>query len=293
MFVEFVCLMLYVDFRVLISIIYACAIQSKKKSACKRTHEKKGGDKLTLNLTGSSNLTKNTNAGQSNLASPLSKVFPSPPPSAGLKSETQTLLPLDTTQDTENRINPINGITPSSTADTVTVTHFSEKRGTMEKISVPSLNIFNAEFKAETSKSTPKSSTNPFLNTSPVAVTSTNTTNPFHVSLTTNSIEPELVSSVNDNFKTNDVISICSDNNNDTNVTLISKKDAPPKMAATNPFTVAIDEIDNDLHNTTDRIKTNNNDALNNLKNNNIVVNEKAEPSLDEKNKNMKNIEVI
>lgn len=172
----------------------------------------------------------------------------------------------------------------------------------MEKISNPSLNIINAEYKsAETSKST-----NPFLNTSPVAVSqsqpqqphtpTTNTTNPFHVSLITNSINDAADHitpvAVNDNFKANDVISICSsDNNNDTNSTLISKINAP-KLLATNPFTVAIDEIDNENHNKMDQIQINNNDALNNLKNNNIAVNEKAE-KLDEKNRNKKNIEVI
>lgn len=247
-------------------------------------------------MTGSSNLAKNTNAGQSNLASPLSKVFPSPPSSAGIKPDTPTLLPLDLIQDTDNRsTNPMNGVT-SSTTDTVTVTHFSEKRGTIEKISVPSVNIFNAEFKAESSKpATAKSSTNPFLNTSPVAVTSTHTTNPFHVSLNTSPLlQPEIIppQQNNEHTKSNEVTSICSENNNDTiATTLISKKD-PLKPITTNPFTVAIDEIDND-QNHTDRIKFNNNDALNNLKNNNIMVNDKTDSSLDEKNKIKKYIEVI
>lgn len=247
----------------------------------------KGGDKLTLNLTGTSNLTKNTNAGQS----PISKVFPSPPSSAGLKPDTSTLLPLNTIQDSDSQANSLNGIGSSQMTDTVTVTHFSEKRGTIEKIiSVPSRNIFNAEFKADANNSTVKSSTNPFLNTSPVAVASTKPTNPFHVSLTTNSIDLEPISLINDDLKTNDVISICSENNNDTGTTtLMSKKDTP-KTVATNPFAVAIDEIDNDNH--SDKIKKNNNDAFNNFKNNNIVADDKAEPSLDEKNKNKKNIEV-
>lgn len=238
--------------------------------------------------------------------SPLSKVFPSPPPSAGLKSENPILLPLDITSDAENRSNAVNGVTSSSTVDKVTVTHYSKERGAMEKITNPSLNIINAEYKsAETSKST-----NPFLNTSPVAVSqppppqqqqpqtpTTNTTNPFHVSLITNSIidaaDHITPVAVTDNFKANDVISICSsDNNNDTNSTLISKINAP-KLLATNPFTVAIDEIDNEHQNKIDQIQINNNDALNNLKNNNIAVNDKADTMVDEKNKNKKNIEVI
>lgn len=242
-------------------------------------------------MTGTSNLTKNTNAGQSGLASPISpisKIFPSPPSSAGLKPDTPTLLPLNTVQDSDNQANSLNGIGPSQMTDTVTVTHFSEKRGTIEKISVPSLNIFNAEFKADVNHLTAKSSTNPFLNTSPVAITSTKPTNPFHVSLTTNSIDLEPISLINDDLKSNDVISICSENNNDTGTTtLMSKKDTP-KTVATNPFAVAIDEIDNDNH--SDKIKTNNNDAFNNFKNSNIVANDKAE--LDEMNKNKKNIEV-
>lgn len=246
----------------------------------------KGGDKLTLNLTGSSNLTKNTNAGQSNLASPLSKEFPSPPPSAGLPEASR--LPLSLNEDVDNRANATsvpNGVTPL-TIDTVTVTHFSEQRGTMEKISVPSLNIFNAEFKAEPSKPATKSSTNPFLNTSPVAVT-TNATNPFHISLSTSPLDADLLTI--DNSKATDLISICSDNNNDTTTTLIFDKRDTVKTAPTNPFTVVIDELGSD--NPVNKIKTNNNDALNNFKNNNIMVNE-LEPSLDEKNKNKKNIEV-
>lgn len=255
----------------------------------------KGGDKLTLNLTGSSNLAKNTNAGQSNVASPTSKVFTSPPLSAGQKSDNSTFSASDLMHETDDRPqNPLNGVT-TSTNDTVTVTHFSEKRGTIEKISVPSVNIFNAEFKADSSKpSATKSSTNPFLNTSPVAVTSTHTTNPFHVSLTTSPLlEPEILQPqrVNESIKTNEVSSICSDNNNDTiATTLISKMD-PLKPITTNPFTIAIDDIDNDQTNTNDKIKFNNNDAFNNLKNNNI--NEKTESSLDEINKNKKYIEVI
>lgn len=246
-------------------------------------------------MTGSSNLTKNTNAGQSNLSSPLSKVFPLPsPPSSGIKLESPTLLPLDLIPEPSNRANLINGVNANTatatttTADTVTVTHFSEKRGTMEKISVPSLNIFNAEFKIDANKPiAAESSTNPFLDNSPVVVTSTNTnTNPFHVSLTTSQLETEPVAQITDHLlRSNDVISICSDNNNtDTNTDRrISKKDST-KLVTTNPFSVAIDEID------ADKMQTNNNDAFNNLKNNN--VNDKAEPSLDEMNKNKKNIEV-
>lgn len=235
-------------------------------------------------------MAKNTNADHSNLASPLSKVFTSPPSSAGKRSETPPLLQLNS-HDTVNLTNSLNGITPTTTTDGVTVTHYSEERGTMEKISVPSLNIFNAEFKAEPNKSTHKPSTNPFLNiTSSVPIISTKTTNPFHVSLTTNSTDPESASPIYDSLISNDITSICSENNNDTTATIISKKDEP-KPAITNPFTVAIDEINTENH--TVRINSNNNDTFNNFKNNNIAVNDKAEPTLDEKSKNKKNIEVI
>lgn len=219
-------------------------------------------------MTGTS---KNTNAGHSNLASPLlSNLFPSPPSSAGI-NETPLLLPLDLIQDTDNRTNSQNGIAASTvstaTNDTVTVTHFSEKRGTMEKISVPSLNIFNAEFKAESSKP----STNPFL-------TPTKPTNPFHESHAISPIDTEPITLINDN----DIISICSENNNDIDTTTLMSKSEMFKKP-TNPF-VAADEIDNENH--TDR--ANNNDALNNFINNNIVVH----AELDELNKNKKNIEV-
>lgn len=257
-------------------------------------------------MTGASNLTKATNTGQANTpTSPLLKAqFPSLPASAGHKSETPAvLLPLDLIQSTDETTASasVNGISASA-ADTVTVTHFSETRGTMQKISVPSMNIFNAEFKSSdanksqlssffapssssstssssllpSSTTTTATSTNPFLNTSPVAVTptKTHTTNPFHVSLNASPIDQPDTTLVpvqinNDSPKSNDIVSICSENNNGTIIatTLISKMD--PKMKttttttttptptpaitanvtkpiATNPFAHAMDEIDND-----------------------------------------------
>lgn len=326
-------------------------------------HEtQKGGDKLTLNLTGASNLTKATNTGQANTpTSPQSKASFPLPSASGHKSETPAvLLPLDLIQNTDDRTaapNAVNGIgATSSAADTVTVTHFSETRGTMQKISVPSMNIFNAEFKASdanrsqlssfltpsssssSSAPPPLSSTNPFLNTSPVAVvatTKTHTTNPFHVSLnaspTTDQPDNTTIMPVqinNDSPKSNDIVSICSENNNGTIIatTLISKMDAKMKTMtttttttpatattnatkpiATNPFANAMDDIDNDnnyhssgMNNSVvvvsdTKIRTNNNDALNNLKNNNCMVIERNNDSTmldNEKNKTIKYIEV-
>lgn len=310
-------------------------------------------------------MTKNTNTGQTNTpTSPLLKAsFPSPPASAGPKSELPAvLLPLDLIQGTDDRSTAaaatVNGITAAtSSADTVTVTHFSETRGTMQKISVPSMNIFNAEFKASDANKSQQSSfiaqplppplspisstsiatsTNPFLNTSPVAVTRTTThhiTNPFHVSLNASPIDqPDttIITPVqinNDSPKSNDIVSICSENNNGTIIatTLISKMDPKKMMAsapavasatatttsntiitrpnANNPFANAVDEIDNDnnyhsINNSVvvsdTKIKTNNNDALNNLKNNNCMVIERNNDSTldNEKNKNNKYIEV-
>lgn len=318
----------------------------------------KGGDKLTLNLTGASNLTKATNTGQANTpTSPLNASFPSPPASAGHRSEIPAvLLPLDLIQNTDDRSSSaptaataaaVNGVGASnSAADTVTVTHFSETRGTMQKISVPSMNIFNAEFKASDankpqlssfmapppppslSSSQPaaappplssSTSTNPFLNTSSVAVTATktHTTNPFHVSLNASSNDqPDTTITNNDSPKSNDIVSICSENNNGTIIatTLISKMDPKTPATATthtivtkpittNPFAHAMDDIDND-HNyhsgmnnsvvvvSDTKIKTNNNDALNNLKNNNCMVIERNSTLDNEKNKTIKYIEV-
>lgn len=87
----------------------------------------------------------------------------------------------------------LNGLT-----EHVTVTHFSEQHGAMEKISVPSVNIFNAEIKtpkvdnaiSENLKSLDadlkKNTNNPFLNISPKAIaTATNSTNPFKSPTTT------------------------------------------------------------------------------------------------------------
>lgn len=282
-----------------------------QKSQTKNYPKLKGGDKLTLNLTGSTNSNKITNTGQTP-TSPITRLFPSPPPSANatnLQSDMSTMFPLDLLQDIDN--NPIthNGksttpaTTPSATNDTVTVTHFSEKRGTMEKISVPSLNIFNAEFRANESNkvTTPPSvaakvSTNPFLNQSSSISITTSPTNPFHVSLATTIVDSEMASSMNNNTKTIDSILNCSDkDNNSTIIATITKIDSSQKVNATNPFTVAIDENDHENNrNGGDRIKVNITDAFNNYKNNNSVVKDQVMDSLfDERNKNKKNIEVI
>lgn len=260
---------------------------------------KKGGDKLTLNLTGLSNLSKNTNNGPSNVSSPLSKTFPSPPVSANAtKTESANLISLDGLHnDTTNQLVSLNGvITPTATTtDTVTVTHYSEQRGTMEKISVPSLNIFNAEFKPDKQKNI---QTNPFLNLSPTTAATTTTitptsTNPFmiHEPLTTiaNPIvsESNCVALNNNNTKSDDEH---FDNHNEENhiVTALVNKINPFKNIA------AIDEIDNEhTKQLTDKVKANNIEAFNNYKNNNSTSTINSERTVaDETEKNKINDEV-
>lgn len=98
----------------------------------------------------------------------------------------------------------------------VTVTHYSEQRGAMEKISVPSVNIFSAEIKTpkvENSENNLRSfdnsdykrqTNNPFLNMSamtppqspPAQITSINSTNPFKSSPISSNVSS--VSNTND-----------------------------------------------------------------------------------------------
>lgn len=156
----------------------------------------------------------------------------------------------------------------------MTVTHFSEKRGTMEKISVPSTNIFNAEFKTDKSKSnestfTGKSSTNPFLNMSPATQTVTvnvTSTNPFHVTASP--------TSTTTNCSFNNTKSVQSGGNNLPDATEAAL-DAIILLAATNPFSTNIthDECDKrhiELNKTDINNKElNKNHSINNINNNN------------------------
>lgn len=176
--------------------------------------------------------------------------------------------------------------------ESVTVTHFSEKRGTMEKISVPSTNIFNAEFKTDKNKGndttfTVKSSTNPFLNMSPTstatqAVTlNVTSTNPFHITASP-------TSTTNSSF--HDTRSVQSDGNNLPSATEAAL-DSLILLAATNPFSSSItkDEIDNRHIETkkpdhSSEKETKKNYAINNINNNN---NENDRNNSSNNNKNL------
>lgn len=208
-----------------------------------------GGDKLTLNLIGTPNV-KNTNA--TSPSSPLLQVFPSlsPPPSAGLAADAETpSLLLNGSSETPSK--------PPAT-ESVTVTHFSEKRGTMEKISVPSLNIFNAEFKNKGNDGSlaAKSSTNPFLNMSPTTQTvslNVTSTNPFHVTTSPTTTAQATGNGLPDATE--------------------AALDAIILLATTNPFhtSAATDKNDhrhNDKAEEADKEVTRNN-AINNINNNN------------------------
>lgn len=272
--------------------------------------KKKGGDILSLNINGSTN--KNTNAGQDQsnrpTSPPITKLFPSPPSSASAATKPDIMFPLvDLVQDIDNQIKlpTLNGQTQIS--DTVTVTHFSEKRGTMEKISVPSRNIVNAEFRGEpnrvvattTTTIIPNSSTNPFLNTTPPTIT-TSTTNPFHDAVNstlattiTTAIETELAASLNNNTKMIDDILNSSENGVITTTTATTTLATPIDLTTrpTNPFTVTNDiKIDDDNNHEVYGCEVNITDAFKNYKNNNSSV--KTQSLLDENNKNMNNIEV-
>lgn len=141
-----------------------------------------GGDKLTLNLTGPLTVqttTTTTIASTSSFSSP--KNFPSPT-SPSMKNNFLSLPPLTPTPYQET-----SSSTKNSNNDSVTVTHFSEQRGAMEKISVPALNIMSTEVKspkldnqtrAEMEKI--KKTNNPFLTLDPISpITKISSTNPF------------------------------------------------------------------------------------------------------------------
>ncbi|XP_037028914.1 band 4.1-like protein 4B isoform X2 [Bradysia coprophila] len=163
------------------------------------TYVSVGGDKLTLNLTGDSPfkmINTNNSTTNSTVSSPTVPNFP---------------LAFDNKHNISCSSQPtslLNGL-----SENVTVTHFSETHGAMERISVPSDNIFSTEITSpkldnnvraannlkssetvvvDTSSTTATTSqpTNPFLNMSPtttiappsqpsVIVTTITSTNPF------------------------------------------------------------------------------------------------------------------
>lgn len=173
----------------------------------------KGGDKLTLNLTGTTTplIIHNTTTCALSPTSTTKNSYPLPATSdsntifnassfsnAPLSSSNPTT-PIDV-QQSKSLLNGGQPMTPAA-AEHVTVTHFSEQRGAMEKISVPSVNIFNAEIKtpkvdnihsernlrASDTNEIKKQTNNPFLNMSPMTppqsppaqMPSISSTNPF------------------------------------------------------------------------------------------------------------------
>lgn len=134
----------------------------------------KGGDKLTLNLIGP----------QNNNATTSSPSNPSTPKHFSL------LQP-----------EPVTPKPSNATLNGVSVTHYSEQRGAMEKISIPSVNVFSAEIKTPKLDNSahsnnliqlddspvPTKNNNPFLNMSPqlTPTTTVSSHNPFKVTPTT------------------------------------------------------------------------------------------------------------
>ncbi|GAB0100427.1 band 4.1-like protein 5 [Sergentomyia squamirostris] len=123
-----------------------------------------GGDKLTLNLTGISTSSTTT--------SPTSTLNGNPPTPKNFAT---------TTFEGATESNGNNAL------DSVTVTHFSEQRGIVEKVSVPAFNIFNTDMKSPKMDNTVRAATNslnsnPFLTSSPELSPTANTPaarNPF------------------------------------------------------------------------------------------------------------------
>lgn len=137
----------------------------------------KGGDKLTLNLIGP----------QNNNATTASPSTPSTPKHYSL------LQP--------EPVTPTNQKPSNTTLNGVSVTHYSEQRGAMEKISIPSVNVFSTEIKTPKLDNSahsnnliqlddspvPTKNNNPFLNMSPQLTPTTTVSphNPFKVTPTT------------------------------------------------------------------------------------------------------------
>lgn len=151
---------------------------------------------------------------------------------------------------TNNSNSLLNGAV-GGVAENVTVTHFSEQRGAMEKISIPSVNIFNAEIKspkldntqraANITKTTAdsnndnKNSKNPFLNMSPLQspIPQITSTNPF---MKSPSISPN-VSTINDTINFANVGAAATTNATASAINgkpLISPKS--PFLPKSNPF---------------------------------------------------------
>nr|XP_019563888.2 band 4.1-like protein 4B isoform X2 [Aedes albopictus] len=179
--------------------LYVPALNDGPDSLTAATFVSVGGDKLTLNLTGTTTPTVSGHTTVTSMLSSSTAVTPTSPtqslksfltpltPPPSLISNTSTTAVHNSLSDQGTSL-LLNGL--ASPSDNVTVTHFSEQKGgIVEKISVPALSSI------PTSPAVEKiSNNNPFLNMShpsspTVPITpSKSSTNPFHnISTSSNS----------------------------------------------------------------------------------------------------------
>lgn len=216
-------------------------------------------------------------------SSPFSKIK-SPTPLSIARNCHTPLVPTPIDTDSQPSSLLMNG---NGAGENVTVTHYSEERGTMEKISVPPLNLFNVDV-APDQAADQQRSTNPFLNMSPTAnSTPVVTTNPFRSPNDSDKPAAAAVKSTNGTLSTNHTtskipvpISLNSSNGNGNHII------EPVTPVATNPFTT-LSEIDggakviamnrqNSIKRTNSKLKYANNNSVSyaNSKNNNGKSNE-------------------
>lgn len=223
--------------------------------------------------------------------SPFAKMNPPTPLSIARNCHTP-LVPTPIETDSQPSSLLLNG---NSTAESVTVTHFSEEHRTMAKISVPSMNLFGAE--SQPNQAAEHNSTNPFLNMTPIASaasTPVTSTNPFRSP--NDSDKPAVaIKNTNGMVTTNNSASkipvpvalnssiISSNGNNNSN-----HASEPSTPSPTNPFTM-LSEADsgikttgmtrqNSIKRTNSKLKKYNNNNVNHFdsKNNNGKPNEES-----------------
>lgn len=117
----------------------------------------KGGDKLTLNLSGTTSpLTVQTTLPLTNNSNHISSLSPRgfSPTSPGYRNNFNSLpspiepTPVFASESNQSKNQNGGGSSTPPLNDSVTVTHFSEQRGGMEKISVPAPNVMSTELKS-------------------------------------------------------------------------------------------------------------------------------------------------
>lgn len=179
------CALVVIPRRVVFSFIFILFVFSPFVFARSRCTTPQGGDKLTLNLSGA------------DVVPPLITLSPNSPKTPTSSSSTSAPINPSTAALITFNTPPASPVFDMSAADAstdsilsasnVTVTHFSEQRGgVVEKISVPSLNIYSAEMSSPKLDNTTRAqqatikSNNPFINSpaSPVLKNGAST-NPF------------------------------------------------------------------------------------------------------------------